>query len=126
MDGMKISRLENLRRGVALFNDGEYFLAHEALEDAWRETHGPERQSMQGLVQAAVGMHHFSSGNLVGARGVLARALRNLENCPALYSGVDVAALRPELGAILQCAAAGAVATEPARRFPKMRLVDSR
>lgn len=82
-----------LRDGIELFNRGEYFAAHEALEDAWREGPSEEKQFLQGLVQAAVGMHHFSKRNLEGARGVLARAIRNLDPYTPKHMDIDVAGL---------------------------------
>ena len=89
--------MKPLAHGTALFNRGEYFEAHEALEDAWREGPAEEKQFLQGLVQAAVGMHHFSKGNLVGARGVLARAIRNLEPFTPRHMNVNTAALLESL-----------------------------
>ena len=109
---------ENFRRGVALFNRGEFFHAHEALEDAWRETRGEQRLFMQGIVQVAVALHHYRGGNLVGARGVLARALRNLENYPAGCGGIDLARLKKELAPLLKRAHAGKPLLKP---WPKIR-----
>ena len=79
------------QRGIALFNSARFFDAHEALEDVWREAprHSQLRRHLQGLVQLAVAFHHQSTGNCVGARSVLERALRNLngaeESFPALH-----------------------------------------
>lgn len=87
----------HLHDGIALFNRGEYFAAHEVLEDAWREGPAEEKQFLQGLVQAAVGMHHFSKGNMVGARGVLARAIRNLQPFSPLRMDINVAGLLDSL-----------------------------
>ncbi len=80
--------------GLVLFNRGEFFRAHEALEDAWRECRVENRQLVQGLVQVAAAMHHFSTGNAEGGRSVLARALRNLNDYPDQYGGVDLGRLR--------------------------------
>jgi uncharacterized protein len=38
-------------RGLELFNQGEYFEAHEALELAWREETGPVRELYRGILQ---------------------------------------------------------------------------
>ncbi len=57
-----------LQAGIIFFNAGRYFEAHEAWEDLWRATRGPLRLFYQGLVQAAVGMHHLGRGNLNGAQ----------------------------------------------------------
>ena len=85
------------KRGVELFNSRRFFDAHEALEDAWREATGEERLFLQGLVQAAVGLHHASVGNRAGACSVLARARRNLSGYPAHYGSLDLEGLRRQL-----------------------------
>ena len=68
-----------LEKGIIFFNSGQYFDAHEAWEDLWRPSGGPLRLFYQGLVQAAVGMHHLSQGNLNGTRAQLAKSLENLQ-----------------------------------------------
>ena len=87
------------QRGLALFNSGHFFDAHEALEDVWREAprHSHLRRHLQGLVQLAVAFHHQSTGNLVGARSVLERALRNIEGAEESFPEVDWKRLRTNL-----------------------------
>jgi predicted metal-dependent hydrolase len=114
--------LKPLHHGIELFNRGEYFEAHEALEDAWREGPADEKKFLQGLVQAAVGLHHFSRGNLVGARGVLARSVRNLEPFAPAHKSIDLDLLLESLRAWLACARDGA--SPPAR--PHIHFVNSR
>src|ERR1700687_4512938 len=89
----------HLLRGLALFNSSRFFDAHEVLEDAWRESpqHSPLRKHLQGMVQLAVAFHHQSTGNLVGARSVLERALRNLQGGEASFPSLDFDLLRAEL-----------------------------
>ena len=88
--------LPPFQRGVALFNAGNFFDAHEALEDAWRESPrgSPLRRHLQGLVQLAVAFHHQSRENLVGARSVLDRALRNLRGAEDSFPDLDLDHLR--------------------------------
>jgi predicted metal-dependent hydrolase len=75
-------RQDELRRGIHLFNAEHFFEAHEALEDAWREAPAKDKKFLQGVVQLAVALHHYSTGNVVGSRSVLARALRNVASRP--------------------------------------------
>ncbi len=86
-------------RGLTLFNSGRFFDAHEALEDVWREAprYSRVRRHLQGLVQLAVAFHHQSTGNLVGARSVLERALRNLSGAEESLPEVDWEGLRASL-----------------------------
>ena len=85
---------EAYRRGIALFNRAHFYEAHEVLEDVWRAAHGAEKRFLQALIQLAVGLHHYSTGNLAGARSLLARGGRKLAEYPAAYGGIHVGKLR--------------------------------
>src|SRR5580700_9399482 len=55
--------------GVTLFNQHEFFEAHEVWESLWLSADvGEDRRFVQGLIQAAVGLYHFSTLNTRGAR----------------------------------------------------------
>jgi hypothetical protein len=49
------------------------------------------------MVQLAVAFHHQSTGNYVGARSVLERALRNLQGAESSFPDLDLASLRAEV-----------------------------
>jgi hypothetical protein len=49
------------------------------------------------MVQLAVAFHHQSTGNLLGARSVLERALRNLQGGEESFPSLDFDLLRAEL-----------------------------
>jgi hypothetical protein len=66
------------REGRELFHAQRYFDCHEVWEDLWRQSRGAQKQLLQGLIQAAVGCHHWQHGNPVGARRVWTRSLLNL------------------------------------------------
>ncbi|HET7876493.1 MAG TPA: DUF309 domain-containing protein [Methylomirabilota bacterium] len=55
----------------ALFDAGLFFEVHEMLESYWMRAEGAERETLQGLIQVAVGFHHLSTGNVSGARALL-------------------------------------------------------
>ena len=81
------------QHGIALFNRADFFAAHEVLEEVWRAAPAAERRFLQGLIQVAVALHHYSTGNLAGCRSVLGRACRNLAAYPKEHGGLDVTAL---------------------------------
>jgi len=56
-------------QGIERFNRGEYFESHEVWEGLWRREPEPPRSFYQGLIQAAVALHHLRCGNLTGAAG---------------------------------------------------------
>src|SRR5262245_1848115 len=92
---------DRLDEGIIFFNAGQFFEAHETWEEMWREQEGDLRLFLQGLIQAAVGLHHLSHRNLIGARGQLRKAIVKLDQFPADEAGIDAAKLRQELRQVL-------------------------
>jgi hypothetical protein len=85
-----------LDRGIDLFNGGQFFDAHEVLEDVWRTLprSSAAKKHLQGLVQLAVAFHHQSRGNRRGARSVLDRAVGNLTGAEISFPTLDLVQLR--------------------------------
>lgn len=80
--------------GIQLFNRGEYFEAHEALETAWRAESSPIRDLYRGILQVAVAYLHITRGNYAGAIKVYARSQKWLRLWPESCRGLNVAALQ--------------------------------
>ena len=100
---MQIVRMADLLGdGINFFNAGRYFEAHESWEDLWRSTKGPLRLFYQGLVQAAVGLHHLNRGNLNGARAQLSKSITKLSEYPARFCQIDNGKLVQELRRVLE------------------------
>jgi predicted metal-dependent hydrolase len=83
--------------GLIFFNQGLYFEAHEAWEDLWKVTAPPLRTLYQGLIQAAVGLHHLERGNKIGAQGQLAKSIGHLSRSVNLCDSIDTAGLVRQL-----------------------------
>ncbi len=72
-------RQRYLTHARELFNRGEYWLAHEALETVWRSIiKREEAQVWQGFIQAAAALLHRARGNRHGTVVVGAAALEKL------------------------------------------------
>jgi hypothetical protein len=81
-------RRRYLEHARDLFNRGEYWLAHEAMETVWRSIIRPdEARVMQGLIQAAAALLHRARGNRHGTVVVGAAALEKLAG--AQQSGIE-------------------------------------
>jgi predicted metal-dependent hydrolase len=89
------------KEGLRLFNEGEYFEAHEELETAWKEETGAIRRLYQGILQAAVMYLHIQRGNYEGAVKVYGRSMRWLRNWPEVCCGVNVAKLRADMQRVI-------------------------
>lgn len=55
-----------LEAGIACFNAGHYWEAHEQWEAVWLLAQEPERSLLQGLIQAAAALVHWQRGNRRG------------------------------------------------------------
>ena len=86
-------------RGLALIEAGEYFAAHEVLEDVWRAAEPGERDFFQGLVHVAVAWYQAGRGNRVGCERQLEKAAGRLRPYGPVHRGLDVAALVAQLDA---------------------------
>lgn len=83
-----------LDEGIRLFDQGDYFLSHETLEEHWIEAPEEDRDFYQGLIHLAVGFHHLERGNTKGAKLQFSKASNRLANYPEIYDGVDVASIK--------------------------------
>jgi predicted metal-dependent hydrolase len=86
--------------GIALYNQGEYFLAHEDLEDAWNAEGEPERRLYQGILQAAVLCMHARNGNYRGVFSMYARLQVWLGPWPDHCRGLDIGLLKADIEAL--------------------------
>jgi hypothetical protein len=72
-------RRRYLEHAQDLFNGGDYWLAHEALETVWRSIiEEKEARVWQGLIQAAAALLHQARGNRHGTVVVGAASLAKL------------------------------------------------
>ena len=82
--------------GLDLFNQGEYFEAHEVLETAWRAERGPIRELYRGILQIAVAYYHALRGNYVGSLKMFLRSRTWLDPFPQQCQGIDLAGFRED------------------------------
>ncbi len=88
--------------GIRLINSGQYFEAHESLEEAWKEEKGEIRELYRGILQVAVTYLHITRENYNGALKVYGRSLRWLKDWPDFCRGVNVKKLRIDAQAAIE------------------------
>jgi len=88
-------------RGLQLIQQGSYWEAHEALEEAWLAEPGEGRRLYQTILQAAVVYHHVLRGNYIGALKVYQRSQRWLRRFPEVCRGIEVGQLRRDLDVVI-------------------------
>lgn len=77
-------------RGVEYFNACEFFESHEVWEELWADDRGPSRKFLQGMIQAAVALHHYGNGNIRGAKKLYFGCRGYLEPYRPRHWGVDL------------------------------------
>jgi predicted metal-dependent hydrolase len=102
------NKIDSIDRGIALFNGGKYFEAHEAWEGLWLDANSPEeKQFFQGLIMAAGSFLHYIRRECTGAYMLLEKCvplvLRGIDAYPDLRITDFVQALEDLRGEFSRC-----------------------
>jgi len=89
----------HFRRGIELFNRGEFFEAHEEMEEAMNLLEGDQSDwdFYLGLLRAAVANHKLADGVIDSAILHLRAALKFLGSFPDRHRGIKLRELRDAL-----------------------------
>jgi sugar phosphate isomerase/epimerase len=90
-----------LLEGIQLFNDGDYYECHEAIEHEWHAETGPIRRLYQGILQIGVGFLHARRGNHTGALLLLADGIEKTAEFGPVCLGIETGRLAAESQAAL-------------------------
>lgn len=89
-------------KGLRLFNEGDWFEAHEVWEDVWHMASGPRKRFYQGLIQCAVTLEHIRRGNPRGVRSVYQTAVPKFDGLPSVYMGIRIPKLLDGLRRVVE------------------------
>ena len=73
-----------------LWQAGEFFNAHERLEELWRQTQGEQKLFFNGLIHAVVALYQHQRGNALGACRQCVRMQEKLAPFAPEFYGVQV------------------------------------
>ena len=107
--------MSKLVTGLDLIRSGEFFAAHEELEDAWRAAEPAERDFFQGLVHVAVAWYQAGRGNRVGCERQLEKAARRLGPYAPVHRGVDIGSVLTQVDEAARLVAGGSLELPPPR-----------
>jgi len=91
---------EALAEGVQFFNEERYWECHEALERAWHESKGIERDAIQGIILTAAAFVHYQKGEEEICVSILGRARTKMASAEG-YEKIDVKEILKILNEIL-------------------------
>lgn len=106
--------------GIEYFNNCDFFESHEAWEEMWADEAGPSRKFLQGLIQAAVALHHFGNGNIRGAKKLYYGSHGYLAHYRPHHLGLDVDRFLSQMD---ECFAEVIASQE---EFPRIEIVPDR
>ena len=89
-EGSTKSFKDALFTALNLFNNHEWYKAHDAFEEIWNTVDGDERQVIQGILQVSVSQFHLSRGNLNGATILLGEGLGRIKTRTEINLGIDL------------------------------------
>ena len=81
---------DSLFIALNLFNNHEWYEAHDAFEEIWNYVDGDERQIIQGILQVSVSQFHLSKGNFNGATILLGEGLGRIKTRTKINVGIDL------------------------------------
>jgi hypothetical protein len=77
--------------GIRLFNEHDFFEAHEVWEDVWHMAYGLKHDFYQGLIQCAVALEHYRRSNPRGVISLYKSYQGKFRDVPPLFMGLKVA-----------------------------------
>lgn len=87
---------------IDLFNRGEFYDAHEVLEDIWVIEVEPLKDFYKGLIQLTAAFWHWERGHKSSSLNLLNSARQNLRFYPDVYEGLPLAKIQQEARRVIE------------------------
>lgn len=85
-----LSDLKDISQGIELFNQADFFSAHDFFEKCWLECENEDKLFFQGLVQISVGCFHLISGNSRGSISQFNKGILKLNKYLPVHGNVNL------------------------------------
>jgi len=83
--------LRSIRPGIELFNQQKYWECHEELEELWLSDRGDNARFVYwAIIQVATCLIHYREENIIGANGMLKKALEKISKIENLQVETDL------------------------------------
>jgi len=86
----EIEKKQWIKDGIFYFNKERLWECHEALEGAWKQCTGNEKELIQGLILIAAALVHYQKYENTICLSVLGRALKKLHSKSGEYYKINV------------------------------------
>ena len=85
-----IEKNQLIKDGIFYFNNERFWECHEALEGAWKQSSGDEKELIQGLILVAAALVHYQKYENDICLSVLGRAIQKLQSKSGEYYQINV------------------------------------
>ena len=93
---------ELLKEAVYLWNTGNFYGAHEVLEEIWNLFKNEDiKRCYRGLIRSAIALHKLKEGQTESALKVIQEALLDMQNCSESFRGLNLGEIRAYLEGVL-------------------------
>ena len=93
----QIEKNQLINDGIFYFNNERFWESHEALEGAWKECIGDEKELIQGLILVAAAFVHYQKYENKICLSVLNRALKKLHDKSGNYHQINIDVIKQKL-----------------------------
>ena len=94
---------EAINNAIVLFNDEKYWWSHEALEMIWKESHGEEKQLVNGLILVCAAFVHYQKDEYNVCFSILERSMIKFSTVKkSIYYGINIDKIKKRITKILQ------------------------
>src|SRR5262245_22654958 len=77
--------------GIRLFNEGDFFEAHDTWEEVWHRVQDRRREQFyRALIQSAVTLELLRRGRAVGVRQVFVSCMELFKGLPDVFMGLNI------------------------------------
>lgn len=94
--------MTDISEGIKLFNNADFFAAHDYFEDLWIKSNRDDKLFYQGMVQISVGSFHLTCGNYKGALSQYRKGTNKLKMYVPYYKGVNIAKVLNDVSPIIE------------------------
>ncbi len=92
---------DEIKEGVNLFNEHDFFAAHDFFESLWIGAKSEDRLFFQGMVQISVGGYHLLNNNYKGSLSQYQKATVKLKNYVPGYKGIELEILLQKINDVI-------------------------
>ena len=93
----QIEKIQLINDGIFYFNNERFWESHEALEGAWKQCTGYEKELIQGIILVSAAFVHYQKYENEICLSVLNRALKKLHDKSGEYHDISIDSMKQNL-----------------------------